>query len=127
MSLVTRARWLMPLQGGVAASVMTSRVPMRRALRAAPGRTDRKDCTVHDVAPPPLDGAAFLDLHERLLESSHVLAGGAFARLAAGELRRVGFVDAGLYLADHEQRHLVPLPPLEDEAALGIDSTVAGR
>jgi len=63
----------------------------------------------------------------RLLEDSHEMAPDDLVPLLTRELDPLGFVDVAVYVADHEQRVLVPLPPIDGRDPLGIDSTLAGR
>lgn len=78
------------------------------------------------VVPTP-SVADLLAAHGRLLEASHELSGIELAVLIEQELRRVGFAEAVLYLTDHEQRRLLPLPPHQDLDPQPIDGSLAGR
>jgi hypothetical protein len=60
-----------------------------------------------------------------LLEGSHQLPPDDMPASIADVVIRAGFVDAVIYLADHEQRRLVPLRDKEEPIA--IDATLAGR
>jgi hypothetical protein len=71
-------------------------------------------------------GAAIESLVAELLRAAHELAPLEIRPALARRLLDLGFVDVGIYVADHEQRSLVPLPPSDDEI-LGIDATLAGR
>jgi serine phosphatase RsbU (regulator of sigma subunit) len=62
-----------------------------------------------------------------LLEASHELAPADVPRFLERALRDCGLDEAVIYLVDHEQRMLVPLPPHEQRQALDIDSAPAGR
>ena len=64
----------------------------------------------------------------RVLRLSARLVPDDLSRLVAEEAVRGGFYEATIYLADHEQRVLGPLPSTSTERApLEIDATVAGR
>jgi hypothetical protein len=63
------------------------------------------------------------ELLGRLLAASHLLAPDDLDSLVSEEVVRAGFASTGIYLADYEDRELIPLhggPPLS------IDSTMAG-
>ena len=63
-----------------------------------------------------------------LLDAVHRCAPGALPAITTEHARRLGATDAALYLVDHEQRHLIPIPdggPRRE--AVTIDTTVAGR
>jgi serine phosphatase RsbU (regulator of sigma subunit) len=64
-----------------------------------------------------------------LLQASHQAVPDDVPRLLVERARALGADDAALYLADYEQRVLVPVPtpggPVRDEVA--IDATLAGR
>jgi serine phosphatase RsbU (regulator of sigma subunit) len=64
-----------------------------------------------------------------LLSRSHLMRPADVAGALAEEARPLGVSAAGVYLADLQQRRLVPLPggEGEDTGALPIDSTLAGR
>lgn len=64
-----------------------------------------------------------------LLDASHELPPDDVPRLVADAAARLGASDTRIYLADVDQRHLVPLSRSEDDQAdaLDIDSTLAGR
>ena len=63
----------------------------------------------------------------RLLDESHELAPGDLVPFLARELEPLGFTAVVVYIANHEQRALVPLAPFDQYESLGIDSTLAGR
>jgi serine phosphatase RsbU (regulator of sigma subunit) len=63
----------------------------------------------------------------RLLDESHELVPSDLVPFLTRELDALDFVDVAVYVADHEQRVLVPLPPAIGRTRLGIDSTLAGR
>jgi serine phosphatase RsbU (regulator of sigma subunit) len=74
---------------------------------------------------PPTDLGATLGW---VLETSHELPPDGVAGLLATAARRLGARDARLYLADVDQRWLVPLAVGSDRAEpLDIDGTLAGR
>ncbi len=64
-----------------------------------------------------------------LLEASHLVAPGKVAGLVVEHARGLRATDATIYLADYEQRLLVPVPspPRSPGQDLAIDGTVAGR
>ena len=67
-----------------------------------------------------------------LLGASHLVKPGELARAVAEAARPLGVSSAQVYLADLEQRSLVPLPAADGQAeqaqeTLPIDSTLAGR
>lgn len=62
-----------------------------------------------------------------VLRGSHQLAPLEIGPAVAVKLEQLGFTDLAIYVADPEQRNLVPLPPATDRAPLGIDATLAGR
>jgi serine phosphatase RsbU (regulator of sigma subunit) len=63
----------------------------------------------------------------RLLDQAHDLAPSDLVPAVARELEPLGFTAVVVYVANHEQRALVPLPPFDELESLGIDSTLAGR
>ncbi len=63
----------------------------------------------------------------RLLDESHELAPREIGPLLERELGALGFADVGIFLADHEQRKLVPIAPWSDREPHRIDSTLPGR
>ncbi len=67
-----------------------------------------------------------LALLGRLLDEAHVLAPGDLVPLLRRELDALEFTEVVVYVVDHEQRRLVPVPPAEVEA-IGIDTTLGGR
>lgn len=68
------------------------------------------------------------DVFASLLTASHLITEDEVPLLLAGHARGLGVSDIGLYLADYDQRFLVPVPmpggPDRSEAA--IDGTLAG-
>jgi hypothetical protein len=64
-----------------------------------------------------------------LIGVSHLLQPGELARAVAEAARPLGVSGTQVYLADLQQRQLVPLPAADSQAqeALPIDSTLAGR
>ena len=67
-----------------------------------------------------------LALLGRLLDEAHVLAPGDLVPLLRRELDALEFTEVVVYVVDHEQRRLVPVPPAEVEA-IGLDTTLGGR
>ena len=65
------------------------------------------------------------DVLRELLENSHQLPPDDMPASVCATVMAAGFGDAALYLADHEQRNLVPLR--EGEPPISIDSSIAGR
>src|SRR4051794_7772874 len=75
-------------------------------------------------------GRAALLLREclgRLLLESHLLSPDELPHFVDRELRAGGIVDPVVYVVNHEQTELIPLPPSHESSPLAIDSTVAGR
>ena len=62
-----------------------------------------------------------------LLRDTHELAPVELRPVLSRALAPLGFYEVEVFLADHEQRRLVPLPPAEGRDALGIDTTLPGR
>lgn len=81
--------------------------------------------TCSDMGPPDTDTSKVGDL----LLSSQLIVPDDVPALLVQHARRLGAVDAALYLVDYEQRVLVPVPnlggPVREEVA--IDATLAGR
>jgi serine phosphatase RsbU (regulator of sigma subunit) len=73
----------------------------------------------------PRDGLR--DCLGRLLLRSHQLSPDELPHFVERELRASGIGDPVLYVVNHEQTELVPLPPRDDLSPLGIDSSVAGH
>jgi serine phosphatase RsbU (regulator of sigma subunit) len=70
--------------------------------------------------------AAVQALLGRLLDEAHVIAPDDLLPLLQRELEALEFSEVVVYLVDHEQRGLVPLPPSKGEA-IGIEGSLAGR
>ena len=68
-----------------------------------------------------------LEVLGRLLEASHELAPDALVAAVTRTGRALDAEDVAIYLVDHEQTLLVPLPDGTDRAPLEIDTTLAGR
>lgn len=69
---------------------------------------------------------------DALLRESHLMGAHDLPDLVSRHAATLGGQDAMIYLADLQQRLLVPFPPPhpardEQRAALGVDSTIAGR
>src|SRR3954468_22367174 len=62
----------------------------------------------------------------RLLDEAHMLAPKDLVPLLQRDLRKLAFTDVVVYVVDHEQRCLVPIPPTEAKG-IAIDATVGGR
>jgi serine phosphatase RsbU (regulator of sigma subunit) len=58
---------------------------------------------------------------------SHELSPDELPHFVERELGALGFGDPVVYVVDHEQVELVPLPPRDDRPALAINATIAGR
>src|SRR4051794_14445265 len=74
-----------------------------------------------------MDAAAVEALIARLLRDAHELAPLALRSTLETRLSLLGFDEFGLYLVDHDQRRLVPVPPANAADALDVDATRAGR
>jgi serine phosphatase RsbU (regulator of sigma subunit) len=61
-----------------------------------------------------------------LLRDAHELTPLDLGPTLKGRLTALGFEEVSVYVADHSQHQLLPLPPAGGET-LGIDSTLAGR
>ena len=92
-----------------------------------------EDAAIH---PGPAGGEGDVELEpgglamlERLLRRTHLSAASDIARIVAEEARAVGAVSVVLYLVDHEQTILVPVPgpDAEGHERLSVQGTVAGR
>lgn len=62
----------------------------------------------------------------RLFEASHELPPDQLGALVEQEILRAGFVEANVYLVDHEQRHLVPLTA-SGATGLAVDGSLGGK
>ena len=62
----------------------------------------------------------------RLLDEAHMLAPNDLVPLLQDELQALAFTDVVVYVVDHSQRRLVPLPPTEAKT-IAIDATLGGR
>ena len=81
----------------------------------------------HREATPHTPVTAMHALLGRLLDESHELTPREIGPLLERELGALGFADVGIFLADHEQRKLVPIAPWSDREPHRIDSTLPGR
>ncbi|HZX54720.1 MAG TPA: PP2C family protein-serine/threonine phosphatase [Ilumatobacteraceae bacterium] len=63
----------------------------------------------------------------RLLLKSHRLSPDELPHFVERELRASGIGEPVVYVVNHEQTELVPLPPRDDLSPLAVDSTDAGR
>jgi serine phosphatase RsbU (regulator of sigma subunit) len=70
---------------------------------------------------------ALRDCLGRLLLESHLLAPDELPHFVERELRATGIGDPVVYVVNHEQTEMIPLPPRHDLPPLDIDSTAAGR
>lgn len=61
-----------------------------------------------------------------LLDEAHMLAPSDLVPLLQRRLQALAFTEVVVYVVDHEQRRLVPLPPTEANV-IGIDATLGGR
>ena len=95
---------------------------------AGPNAPGKEDMSPQADAEPVLD-AVTGEVTARLLGLSHLLPPGEVASAVAEAARPLGVSGAQVYLADLQQRLLVPLPAAggQDQQPLPVDSTLAGR
>jgi serine phosphatase RsbU (regulator of sigma subunit) len=75
-----------------------------------------------------MDAAAVEALIAELLRDAHDLAPLALRSTLEQRLAALGFADVALYVVDHDQRRLVPVPPaIPGDTSLGVDATLAGQ
>jgi serine phosphatase RsbU (regulator of sigma subunit) len=105
-----------------------ARVGITLALVMGPGRSGRIGENMNPQADPDLDALAGR-VAASLLGRSHLMQPGDVATVVAEAARPLGVSAAQVYLADLQQRLLIPLPAADGQGqqALPIDSTLAGR
>jgi serine phosphatase RsbU (regulator of sigma subunit) len=89
-------------------------------------RHERSAALGADAIPAPADGD---DRLGRLIDEAHLAAADQVAGLVARHVKTMNADEAVLYLADYEQRLLVPLPGVDVSARepLQVDATLGGR
>lgn len=77
--------------------------------------------------PGPESGRGFPRVIADLLDDAHLVAPDRLAELIMAAASRLGAVGGRIWLADHQQRFLVPLDGTADLEPMAVDRTLAGR